>query len=604
MMRVLLAAALAMPAVVGGSPAAAQPAESAALPVLHPVPHHVQRTGADLPAPDEVAVRFGARVDEPTRDALTAALEEAGVRVGPEGFPIRVEVAGTGPAEGYRLRVGRDGALLRGNDVTGAFYAVQTFSQLLGAPLPQLSIVDAPDVPVRGIVEGFRGTPWTHQARVDNLKLAGRFKLNNYVHAPKDDPYLREQWRTPYPADRLTGLADLVDLAVANHVTVTHAISPGASICYSDPADVRALIAKMDAVYDVGVRSFAVLLDEASLTTWHCDADRDRYGEPSERTVGRAHADLLNAVRRQFVTERRGVEPLRTLPTEHGDIADSPYKKSMRDELDPAVVLMWTGVGTVAPEITVRQAATAERVWGRKTFVWDNYPVNDYDEATGRVLQAPYTGREPGLPVRGVAVNLMPQAYAGHIAMITAVDRNWNDTGYAPYRSWLTVTGMFGGPVVPELRALADTQFASPLAPSHWAPRAPQLAGRLAALRTGYAGTAEEKHAAVAEFRPYQRMLATMTGPITENIPELSVDMKPWLDALTLWGQALGRTLDGLDARADGDTAAAEQAFAESASLAQRAAEIQTIPGVTPVRGPVKVADGVLDVFLRDAPEW
>jgi hyaluronoglucosaminidase len=360
----------------------------------------------------------------------------------------------------------------------------------------------------------------------------------------------------------------------------------------------------MTSLYDIGVRSFAILLDDISPTTWNCEADRDRYGPPSRHAAGLAHADLLNAVQRQFIVPRRDVEPLRTLPTEHGDVADSPYKEAVRDNLDPAVVIMWTGADPVAPEIATRQAAAAERVWGRETFLWDNYPANDYDEAVGRVLQAPYTGREPGLPVRGVALNLMPQAYASHIAMITGADRNWNDEGYAPNRSWLTVTGMFGGPVVPELRALADTHFASPLAPDPWAGQAPRLAERLATLRARYTGTAARKHEAVAAFRPYQGMLATLSGPIAENIPELAVDLKPWLDALTLWGQALGRTLDGLDARADGDTTTADAAFAESAALADRAEEIRTIPGVTPQQGPVKVADGVLDAFLRDAPRW
>ena len=42
--------------------------------------------------------------------------------------------------------------------------------------------------------------------------------------------------------------------------------------------------------------------------------------------------------------------------------------------------------------------------------------------------------------------------------------------------------------------------------------------------------------------------------------------------------------------------------LAEAATLADQAAAVRTVPGETLPQGPVRVADGVLDTFLTDAP--
>ena len=47
-------------------------------------------------------------------------------------------------------------------------------------------------IPLRGVVEGFYGTPWTFQDRADIIDFCRRNNLNSYVYAPKDDPYHRE----------------------------------------------------------------------------------------------------------------------------------------------------------------------------------------------------------------------------------------------------------------------------------------------------------------------------------------------------------------------------------------------------------------------------
>ena len=80
---------------------------------------------------------------------------------------------------------------------------------------------------VRGVLEGFYGNPWTHQARMNQLAFYGDVKLNTYVYSPKDDPYLRDRWRDPYPPDKLAEVQQLIQQAQAHHVRFTYALSPG-----------------------------------------------------------------------------------------------------------------------------------------------------------------------------------------------------------------------------------------------------------------------------------------------------------------------------------------------------------------------------------------
>jgi hyaluronoglucosaminidase len=50
------------------------------------------------------------------------------------------------------------------------------------------------------------------------------------------------------------------------------------------------------------------------------------------------------------------------------------------------------------------------------------------------------------------------------------------------------------------------------------------------------------------------------------------------------------------------DATSASRLFGEAARLADEAAKIRTIPGATRLEGPIKVADGVLDTFIAEAP--
>ena len=212
---------------------------------------------------------------------------------------------------------------LGGIDPAGQFYAVKTLDQLFvpkddgGYRVAGASISDYPSMPLRGTIEGFYGEPWSHEERLDQLEFYGDVKANTYIYAPKDDPYHRDRWREPYPADKLAELGDLVTTATENHVRFTFALSPGNTVCYSSDDDYQALVTKLQQMYDLGVRAFNIPLDDINYGSWHCDEDRTTFGAPSARTAGIAQAAFLDRVQKEFVETHDGVYPLQMVPTEY-----------------------------------------------------------------------------------------------------------------------------------------------------------------------------------------------------------------------------------------------------------------------------------------------
>ncbi len=124
--------------------------------------------------------------------------------------------------EGYYLSVNEKEIVLAGNDERGTYYALQTFAQLLkDGKLPEVEIKDYPSVRYRGVVEGFYGTPWSHQARLSQLKFYGKNKMNTYIYGPKDDPYhSAPNWRLPYPDKEAAQLQELVAVATKMKLTL------------------------------------------------------------------------------------------------------------------------------------------------------------------------------------------------------------------------------------------------------------------------------------------------------------------------------------------------------------------------------------------------
>ena len=555
------------------------------------------------------AQRLPARLDQPY---IVLGMGDAAV--------VRDALARSGAApdthaEGYTIATLANGGggvvTLAGHDADGLFHAVQTFRQLVRRPtLPALVIQDHPAMPIRGTIEGFYGKPWTMEDRTRHLDFLATVKANTYVYSPKDDPYARDRWRDAYPAATLSALGTLVATARRNHVDFVYAVSPGPSVCFSAPADAQALERKFAALRSIGVHSFYVALDDIEYTKWNCEADKAAYGASGAEAAGVAQAKLLNAVQADLAAKDPAARPLIMVPTEYYDAKESLYKAALRKHLDPRVVVQWTGTDVVPPAISIPDAKAATKAFGRKTLLWDNYPVNDYAQTTGRLLLAPYARREAGLSgeLTGILSNPMNQEAPSRVAVTGVAAFGWNDQAYDPDRTWQFAARELAGGDARATEALLgffDTQHIAPTFGSQpWQPQAPRLKALLDGVRIAIAdGDALARTRAIGELRAKAEEIATAPDIIRSGaiVPGFAQQSRPWLDAMQLWGRALGLTAAGLDA-ANGGSRAAPRYFADAKRLATEAAAIQSIAGATRFDGPIKIADGVLDLFITDAP--
>ncbi|MDY6130879.1 MAG: beta-N-acetylglucosaminidase domain-containing protein [Prevotella sp.] len=326
-------------------------------------------------------------------------------------------------ADGYFLSVASDRIVLAGNDRRGLFYAVQTLMQSAeNGRLPKGEVVDYPDVVYRGVVEGFYGTPWSFQNRLNQLDFYGRHKLNVYIYGPKDDPYHSvPDWRKPYPEKEAAQLKALVERANRNGVMFYWAIHPGQDIQWND-ADRRALMAKLESVYQLGVRAFAVFFDDIS----------------GEGTKAEKQAELLNYIDNEFVKAKGDVASLLMCPTEYNRSwanIEGGYLPTLGNRLNDGIEIMWTGNKVVAC-IEKKDVEWINEHIRRNAYVWWNFPVSDY--VRDHLLLGPVYGNATDIrdDVSGFLSNPMEHAEASKIALSSVADYTWNMAKYDSARSW------------------------------------------------------------------------------------------------------------------------------------------------------------------------
>lgn len=285
---------------------------------------------------------------------------------------------------------------------------------------------------MRGVIEGFYGTPWSDAERLDLIRFCAAHDLNTWVHAPKDDPYHRKLWRDAYPERELERLAELVHEADRVGVDFVWALAPGMDICYSHESEFEHLLEKVEQVRAIGVRHFQLLWDDVEHKL-HCAEDEELYGA-EERPTGAAQAPFSN----RFAREVEQPGPLVVCPMAYAGTGDGPYRRCFAPRLDPGIVLYWTGPEVVSLGIN-REALdmSVHRYTDHEHVLWDNFPVNDW--APGVLHLGPLRGRDPKLAegkLRGIIANAMVQAVPSKLALATVAEWARDPHSYDPLESY------------------------------------------------------------------------------------------------------------------------------------------------------------------------
>ncbi|MGH0037418.1 MAG: protein O-GlcNAcase [Myxococcota bacterium] len=281
--------------------------------------------------------------------------------------------------------------------------------------------------PHRGVVEGFYGPPWSHADRLWLLEHMGRWGLNRYLHAPKDDPRPRAQWRDAYPAEAMGEFRQLVERGGSAGVDAGFAVSPGLSIQYSSADDVAALCAKLASFRALGARFLGLCLDDVPTRLVHA-ADRATFS-----TLGAAHAALARAV-----AESLGPEVLLwVVPTDYLGTEGTDYLAELAEGVPPEIEIGWTGRTVVSPTIRSDEARARAATLGRRLLVWDNFPVAD-GPMRNMLHLGPLVGRDADLPdhVSGFLLNPMQHLRASAISLHTAAAYLRDPGGYDPEAAW------------------------------------------------------------------------------------------------------------------------------------------------------------------------
>lgn len=330
----------------------------------------------------------------------------------------------------YSLTVGKNGVAIVGYDEAGAFYGIQTLRQLMESPiaangeLPYITINDFPDMKYRGVVEGFYGTPWSHEVRMSLINFYGRHKMNNYIYGPKDDPYHSSpNWRKPYPADQAANIRELVTACHKNHVNFVWAIHPGKDIRWNKE-DYNNLIGKFNVMYDLGVRAFAIFFDDIE----------------GEGTNPNRQVELLNYLDETFVKSKGDVANLMVCPTDYSRLWANPGPNGALAiygrGLNKTVEVFYTG-DVVCSDLTKETMDFFNPLIQRPGLYWWNFPVSDY--CRNYILQGPSYGLDTTLTdqdVVGIESNPMEHGEASKLALYGVADYAWNKKAYNPIDNW------------------------------------------------------------------------------------------------------------------------------------------------------------------------
>jgi hyaluronoglucosaminidase len=393
------------------------------------------------------------------------------------------------------------------------------------------------------------------------VDFLGTHGYNMFVYAPKNDPIHRKRWHEPYLPVELRRFSELMGRCLQHDMEFVFAISP-MKFHYTDPAHFEQLWQKLTPMYEMGVRSFALLLDDMP--------DKFHYPDDGERfaTIAHAQAWLNNALLARL-EEAGGVRRLIFCPTEYCGEGVSPYLSTLGEELRPEIDVFWTGTEVCAQFLKTADAAVVNATLKRRVLYWDNYPVND-GPMQDRPHMRPIRGRDVDLETvcRGIVANGSLQPEVAKIPLYTYGQFMCNPAEYEPEASWqealLEVAGnaadaaavavigdmtRWSAPergknlhnrVTPELQRFWQAWGGAPAVAG---PDLPELPAP-----PSVDGQPSDRLEAIARLEAVFAELARVVAQLRDSManPLLQAELAPWTEKLDLWLKALRAALTTL----------------------------------------------------------
>ena len=426
-------------------------------------------------------------------------------------------------AEGYYLAVEKGKVVIAGNDGNGTFYGVQTFLQMASQPdVMCATVTDYPDVPQRGLVEGYYGNPYSEENRMGLFEMFGRQKMNVYIYGPKDDAYHKSKWRQEYPADLAAKITGYVNAAKANKVEFVWAIHPGEDIQWNQ-TDRNNIVNKLKAMCELGVRTFAVFWDDL----WNDDG-----------THGDEQAELMNYIAAELEKAYPDVNPCIICPTQYNrGWANSVYLPALGNIMDSDINIMWTG-NTVVDMINYSDMTWINNQIKRKAYIWLNYPVSDY--CINHLLMGPTYGNDLNIAdmLSGFVSNPMEYAEASKVSLFSIADYTWNMPAYDSNASWEAAMKYLMPENYEAFRFFCENNVDLG-ANTHGLRRMDESPEFVKAKETYNSNIATDREAAYAAISEQFHKLANTAETLlaTDEAPALTKEIEPWIQSMKYLGQ-------------------------------------------------------------------
>ena len=423
---------------------------------IYPVPQHSEYKESSFSVGDNVNVIFESGVDIYTRNRLTEILKNQNITFqvsndmveGKTNVLIGINDSGELVDNYFNSEVpheetffdektdahlvySNDGVIgVLGEDADSAFYGVTTlkhvFNQLDNNEIKEFRIDDYADVAYRGFIEGYYGNPWSNEDRAALMTYGGDYKLNQYIFAPKDDPYHNSKWRELYPEEKLEGIKKLAAAGEASKTRYVYALHPfmNNAIRFDTDEnyqeDLNIIKAKFTQLLESGVRQFGILADDASVPP------------QGASSYVRLLNDLTEWLREQQKTYTDLKDDIIFCPNDYMGSGASEQLKEINKAGDNVSIVMTGGRiwGEVSQEFATnfKNNIASEGYEGREPYFWINWPCSD-NSKKHLIMGGNDTFLHPGVQpesVKGIVLNPMQQAEANKSALFAVADYSWN----------------------------------------------------------------------------------------------------------------------------------------------------------------------------------
>ena len=355
-------------------------------------------------------------------------------------------------------RNGSAEVVIIGENTDAAFFGLASLEQMLEkgtANIPKVTLYDYADQQSRGLVEGYYGYPYSVAVKKDLMRFMMRMKMNTYMYGAKSDVYHSQKWEAAYPA-MLTAqqvknglltqnmIREIAATSQDTKVNFIWAIHPGNSFV-EDANVVNRIMNKYSRMYDLGVRQFAVFVDDV--------------GVPKSEADCKTNADHLTALQAaidkkwnsQTAKPEDRVRPLHFVPQVYtlswvGEADRKRFYNALAKTPDKITIYItgW-GVWSVPNSSdldVVRKELQRPAAW------WWNYPCND--NADGQVypsdmyynfFEMPAVDNNAKMPKQlehglGIVSNPMQEGEISKTALFSVADYAWNNSAFDNMKSW------------------------------------------------------------------------------------------------------------------------------------------------------------------------